>query len=231
MIPLRDDNPTVLWPIITVALIIANTAVFFYELSLLSYGPKALDGFIYQMGIVPASLIQAHIPGTGGYLTVFTSMFLHGGWMHIIGNMLYLWIFGNNVEDSMGHLRFIIFYLVAGLAAAAAHLAFNPTSTVPTIGASGAVSGVLGAYLVLFPHARVKTLIFLFGPFFRIIYLPAWVLLIFWIGLQLLSQAVAPMEPAAGGVAYAAHIGGFAAGFVLIPLFRKYRRRSHFRYS
>lgn len=227
MIPLRDDNPTVLWPIVTVALILVNTAVFFYELSL---EPKLLDALIYQLGLVPVSLLQAHIPGTGGYFTALTSMFLHGGWMHIIGNMLYLWIFGNNVEDSMGHLRFIVFYLLTGLAAAAAHLAFNPASAVPTIGASGAVSGVLGAYLVLFPHARIKTLIFLIGPFFRIIYLPAWVLLIFWIGLQLLSQAASPMDPAAGGVAYAAHIGGFVAGFVLIPLFRKYRRRTHFKY-
>lgn len=227
MIPLRDDNPTVLWPIVTVSLIIANTAAFFYELSL---EPRLLETLIYQMGMVPASIIQAHIPGTGGYFTVLTSMFLHGGWMHIIGNMLYLWIFGNNIEDSMGHLRFVFFYLITGLAAAAAHLAFNPASTVPTIGASGAVSGVLGAYLVLFPHARVQTLVTL-GFFIRIIYLPAWLLLIFWIGLQLLNQALAPMDPTAGGVAYAAHIGGFAAGLVLIPLFRKYRRRSHFRYS
>ena len=227
MIPLRDDIPTVLWPVVTIALIIANTAVFFYELSL---EPGLLDTFIYQMGMVPASIIQAHIPGTGGYLTVLTSMFLHGGWMHIIGNMLYLWIFGNNIEDSMGHPRFIVFYLVTGLAAAATHLAFNPTSTVPTIGASGAVSGVLGAYLVLFPHARVQTLITL-GFFIRIVYLPAWVLLIFWIGLQLLNQALGSIDPRAGGVAYAAHIGGFVAGLVLIPLFRKYRRRSHFRYT
>ena len=227
MIPLRDDNPTVLWPVVTVALILANTVVFFSELSL---EPKLLDALIYHMGMVPASLLQSPIPGSVGYLTVFTSMFLHGGWMHVIGNMLYLWIFGNNIEDSMGHLRFIIFYLVAGFAAAATHLALNPTSTVPTIGASGAVSGVLGAYLVLFPHARIKTLIFLFGPFFRIVYLPAWVLLIFWIGLQLLSQAVGPTDPAAGGVAYAAHIGGFAAGIILIPLLRKYRRRTHFKY-
>ena len=227
MIPLRDDNPTVLWPVVTVALILANTAVFFYELSL---EPRLLDALIYQMGMVPASITQVHIPGTGGYFTVFTSMFLHGGWMHIIGNMLYLWIFGNNIEDSMGHSRFVIFYLVTGLAAAAAHLALNPASTVPTIGASGAVSGVLGAYLVLFPHARIKTLIFLIGPFFRILYLPAWVLLIFWIGLQLLNQALIPPEAAAGGVAYAAHIGGFVAGLALIPLFRKYRRKSHFQY-
>lgn len=226
MIPLRDDNPTVLWPIVTVSLIIANTAVFFYELSL---EPRLLETLIYQMGMVPASIIQAHIPGTGGYFTVLTSMFLHGGWMHIIGNMLYLWIFGNNIEDSMGHLRFIIFYLFAGLAAAAAHLALNAASTIPTIGASGAVSGVLGAYLVLFPHARIQTLITL-GFFIRIIYLPAWVLLIFWIGLQLLNQAVAPLDSVVGGVAYAAHIGGFVAGIALIFLFRKYRRKTHFNY-
>ena len=226
MIPLRDDNPTVLWPIVTITLIIANAAVFFYELSL---EPRLLETLIYQMGMVPASLLQSPIPGSVGYFTVFTSMFLHGGWMHIIGNMLYLWIFGNNIEDSMGHVRFVIFYLLAGLVAAAAHLALNPASAVPTIGASGAVSGVLGAYLVLFPHARVQTLI-TFGFFIRMVYLPAWVLLIFWIGLQILNQALSPMDPAAGGVAYAAHIGGFVAGFALILLFRKYRRRTHFRY-
>ena len=226
MIPLRDHNPTVLWPIITVSLIIANAVVFMYELSL---GPRLLESFIYQMGMVPASILQAQIPGTGGYSTVITSMFLHGGWLHLIGNMLYLWIFGNNIEDSMGHLRFIVFYLLAGLAAAAAHLAFNPTSTVPTIGASGAVSGVLGAYLVLFPHARIETLV-TFGWFIRIVLLPAWVLLIFWIGLQFLYQLLEPIDPMAGGVAYAAHIGGFVAGVLLIPLFRKYRRKAYFKY-
>jgi len=197
-----------------------------YELSL---GPRLLESFIYQMGMVPASILQAQIPGTGGYSTVITSMFLHGGWLHLIGNMLYLWIFGNNIEDSMGHLRFIVFYLLAGLAAAAAHLAFNPTSTVPTIGASGAVSGVLGAYLVLFPHARIETLV-TFGWFIRIVLLPAWVLLIFWIGLQFLYQLLEPIDPMAGGVAYAAHIGGFVAGVLLIPLFRKYRRKAYFKY-
>jgi len=226
LIPLRDHNPTVLWPIITVSLIIANAVVFMYELSL---GPKLLESFIYQMGMVPASILQAQIPGTGGYSTVMTSMFLHGGWLHLIGNMLYLWIFGNNIEDSMGHLRFIAFYLLAGLAAAAAHLAFNPTSAVPTIGASGAVSGVLGAYLVLFPHARIETLV-TFGFLIRIVLLPAWVLLIFWIGLQFLYQLLEPMDPMAGGVAYAAHIGGFVAGVLLIPLFRKYRRKAYFKY-
>ena len=226
MIPLRDDNPTVLWPIVTIGLIVANAAVFLYELSL---DPRLLERLFYQAGMVPAALTQGRLPGTGGYLTVFSSMFLHAGLMHIAGNMLYLWIFGNNIEDSMGHLRFTTFYLLTGIAAAAAHLALNPGSTVPTIGASGAVSGVLGAYLILFPHARVQTLMTL-GWFIRIVYLPAWVLLIFWIGLQLLNQALAPTDPTAGGVAYAAHIGGFVAGLALIPLFRKYRRRSHFQY-
>lgn len=226
MIPLRDDNPTVLWPIVTVGLILANSGAFFYELSL---APHSLDTFIYQMGMVPASLLQAHIPGTGGYFTPLSSMFLHGGWMHLLGNMLYLWIFGNNIEDSMGHLRFIVFYLVVGLAAAGTHLTLNPTSTIPTIGASGAVSGILGAYLVLCPQARIQTLIIL-GWFFRIVYLPAWVLLIFWIGLQFLNQALEPGDAMTGGVAYAAHIGGFIAGFALILLFRKYRRNTHFRY-
>ena len=182
------------------------------------------------MGMVPASLLQAHISGTGGYFTPLSSMFLHGGWMHLLGNMLYLWIFGNNIEDCMGHLRFIVFYIVVGLTAAGTHLTLNPTSTIPTIGASGAVSGILGAYLVLCPQARIQTLIIL-GWFFRIVYLPAWVLLIFWIGLQFLNQALEPGDAMTGGVAYAAHIGGFLAGFALILLFRKYRRNTHFRYS
>jgi membrane associated rhomboid family serine protease len=227
LIPLRDENPTVLWPFVTVALIVANAAVFFYEVSL---QPQMLDAFIYKMGMVPASLFRPRGAESGQYFTVLTSMFLHGGWMHIIGNMLYLWIFGNNIEDSMGHLRFVFFYLLTGLVAALTHLAFNPASTVPTIGASGAVSGVLGAYLILFPHARILTLIPL-GWFIRMVYLPAWVLLIFWIALQFISQALDTMDPVGGGVAYAAHIGGFVAGLVLIPLFRKYRRRTHFKYS
>ena len=227
MIPLRDDNPTVLLPIVTVGLIIMNAAVFFYELSL---EPKLLNALIHRTGMMPAAILDNPLPASGEYLSVFTAMFLHGGWLHLAGNMLYLWIFGNNVEDSMGHLRFVIFYLVTGVAAAAAHIYTNPASAIPTIGASGAVSGVLGAYLVLFPHARVKTLVIL-GWFIRILYLPAWVLLLFWIGLQFLNHMVEPLSGAEGGIAYAAQIGGFVAGLALIPIFRKYRRRTHFRYS
>src|SRR3989338_5279739 len=228
MIPLKDDNPTNTYPFVTVGLITINTLAFIYELSL----GQRLEHFLNRYGAIPVFVLNMSSPleYPPPYVTIFTSMFLHGGFFHTAGNMLYLWIFGNNIEDSMGHFRFVIFYLVTGLAAAAAHLALNPASTIPTIGASGAVSGVLGAYLVLFPHARIQTLITL-GFFIRIIYVPAWVLLIFWIGLQLLNQALAPIDPAAGGVAYAAHIGGFAAGLVLILLFRKHRRRSHFRYS
>ncbi len=216
-----------LQPIITVTFILANAAVFLFELSL---GPKYLDSFINQMGMIPASLTQGPTHVSAAYWTPVTSMFLHGGWMHLIGNMMYLWIFGNNIEDSMGHLRFICFYLLVGLAAAATHVVLNPTSTVPTIGASGAVSGVLGAYLLLFPHARVRTLVTL-GFFIHITFLPAWVLLVVWIGFQILSHASQPLDPQAGGVAYAAHIGGFVAGLALILPFRKYRRRLYSRYT
>jgi membrane associated rhomboid family serine protease len=227
MIPLRDDNPTVLWPFVTISLIAINVAAFIYQMSLVIVDPGLEQALIYRLGMVPAVITQGVIPGSAGYSTIITSMFLHGGLMHIMGNMLYLWVFGNNVEDSMGHARFTGFYLLTGVLAAAAHIALQPTSTVPTIGASGAVSGILGAYLVLHPHARVKTLLPL-GIVFTIVYLPAWFLLIVWIGLQVLSQVFTPVAPDAGGVAYAAHIGGFVAGVVLIPLFRKYRRRRWF---
>jgi membrane associated rhomboid family serine protease len=228
MIPLRDDNPTVLWPIFTVAFILANVGVFFYQSSLFASDERLAEKFILQMGMIPAALTRGRVPGAGGYYTLVTSMFLHGGLLHLGGNMLYLWIFGNNIEDSLGHLRFIFFYLIVGVVAAATHIYFNPGSTVPTIGASGAISGILGAYLMLFPNARIKTLVPL-GIFLTVFYFPAWVLLLFWIGFQFLYQALDPIDPAAGGVAYAAHIGGFVAGFVLIHFFRKYKRRAQYR--
>ena len=228
MIPLGDENPTVLWPIITFTLIAANVVAFLYQLSLLMVDPRLEQALIYQLGLVPAALTHGVFP-VGGYATLVSSMFLHGGWMHLIGNMIYLWIFGNNVEDSMGHLRFILFYLLTGILAAAAHILMQPSSTVPTIGASGAVSGILGAYLILHPRARIKTLVPL-GIFLTVVHLPAWFFLIFWIGWQILSQAMVPIDPNAGGVAYAAHIGGFIAGVLLIAFFRKYRRRRYQRY-
>jgi membrane associated rhomboid family serine protease len=228
LIPLGDENPTVLWPVVTFLIVSANVAAFVYQLSLLMVDPYLEQALIYQLGLVPAAITHGVFPG-GPHATILSSMFLHGGWTHIIGNMLYLWIFGNNVEDSMGHLRFVLFYLLAGVVAACAHIALQPSSTVPTIGASGAVSGILGAYLIMYPRAQIKTLLPL-GIFLTVVHLPAWFFLIFWIAWQILNQALIPVDPAAGGVAYAAHIGGFMVGILLMPIFRKYRRRGYQRY-
>lgn len=222
MIPLRDDNPCNIRPIVTVTFLIACVLVFLWQLSL---GPRAFQAAVFQLGVIPATLLGgdslppelALLPPA---LTVFTSMFLHGDWMHLIGNMLYLWIFGNNIEDAMGHVRFVIFYLLCGIAAVLAQALPDPGSTIPMIGASGAISGVLGAYLLLYPRAHVLVLIPL-GFFSRLIHLPAMFVLGFWFVLQLINQAVAPSG--GGGVAFGAHIGGFVAGMALIPLF-KYRR-------
>jgi rhomboid family protein len=229
LIPLGDENPTVLRPVITFTLIAVNVVAFLYQLSLLMADPRLEQALIYHLGLVPAALTRGVLP-VRGYATLVSSMFLHGGWMHLIGNMIYLWIFGNNVEDSMGHLRFVLFYLLTGIVAACAHIAMQPLSTVPTIGASGAVSGILGAYLILHPRARIKTLLPL-GIFLTVVYLPAWFFLIFWIGWQIFSQALAPIDPNVGGVAYTAHIGGFISGVLLIVFFRKYRRRGYQRYQ
>jgi membrane associated rhomboid family serine protease len=218
MIPLRDDNPTTLRPVITVGLIALCTLAFFWQLSL---GARA-EAVIQALGVMPAALfgkltLSPELMQVPAALTVVTSMFLHGGWMHLIGNMLYLWIFGNNVEDAMGHGRFVVFYLLCGVAAVLAQAVPAPDSTIPMIGASGAISGVLGAYLLLYPHARVLVLIPL-GVFSRMLYLPAMVVLGFWFLLQLLSTLLA--DPHQPGVAFGAHAGGFAAGMLLIPLFK-----------
>ena len=228
MIPLSDDNPTVLWPVVTILLIAANLAVFAYQIALVAVDPSLEESLVHQLGLIPAVVTRVSFPPRG-WSTLVSSMFLHGGWIHIIGNMMYLWIFGNNVEDSMGHLRFMLFYLLTGLLAAAAHIAMQPTSTLPTIGASGAVSGILGAYLILYPRARVRTLLPL-GIFWTVMRLPAWFFLVFWIGWQIFSQTIADIDPYSGGVAYAAHIGGFVSGILLIFVFRKYRRQTATRY-
>jgi membrane associated rhomboid family serine protease len=220
MIPLHDDNPTRLRPIVTTLLIAACALAFFWQLSL---GEQGFELAVRALGVTPATLIgHQHLPPEL-YLvppaaTLVSSMFLHGGWMHIVGNMLYLWIFGNNVEDAMGHMRFAVFYLLCGLAAALAQAIPNPASAVPMIGASGAISGVLGAYLLLYPHARVLTLIPL-GFYVRFVYLPAWLLLGFWFVLQIINTLLVAEER--GGVAWGAHIGGFVAGVALIPLFKR----------
>jgi membrane associated rhomboid family serine protease len=221
MIPLHDDNPTAITPWVTVTFIGLCVLVFFWQLSL---GDR-LQAAVYSLGVIPATLIGGkslpeELLMVPPWITMFTSMFMHGGLMHLAGNMLYLWIFGNNVEDAMGHLRFVAFYLLCGIAAVMAQALPNPGSEVPMIGASGAISGVLGAYLLLFPHARVLVVI----PLGLILYtarIPAGFVLGFWFVLQLISSAGAGGQE--GGVAFGAHIGGFVVGMALIPFF-KYRR-------
>jgi membrane associated rhomboid family serine protease len=219
LFPLKDDNPTTITPYVTVALIAANVLVFFYQLSL----GERLDQFIYQYGAIPAVILGSQtlpadmvaIPAT---LSLFTSMFMHGGFMHIIGNMLYLWIFGNNIEDAMGHVKFILFYFITGLAASMAHLLSDVSSTIPTVGASGAISGVLGAYLLLYPRAQVMTFLMLFY-FIRLMYIPAGLVLGFWFLLQIVNSVIS--GAGGGGVAWWAHIGGFVAGMALVGIFKK----------
>jgi membrane associated rhomboid family serine protease len=217
--PLKDDNPSESAPIVTVALIVLNALFFVYQISLEAGGAdgaRAGQAFIEEFGLVPCRLTGACRVGPelpSPVLTIFTSMFMHGGLFHIGGNMLYLWIFGNNVEDTLGHGRYLLFYLLSGVAAALAQTAVGPSSMVPMVGASGAVSGVLGAYLLLFPHARVTTLIIL-GFFFRLVQIPAMVVLGFWIVLQLLNGLGS--FGSSGGVAFFAHIGGFLVGMGLL---------------
>jgi membrane associated rhomboid family serine protease len=218
LIPLRDINPTERFAIVTFVLIALNVSVFLYELTL---GDMAGELFVETLAVTPARLFAAGRAADGAIpvaATLFTSMFLHGGPLHIAGNMLYLWIFGNNVEDATGRLRFILFYVLCGLFAAYAHAYLNRSSQVPMIGASGAVSGVLGAYLLLFPHARVVTLV-VFGFYVRTIEVPAMAVLGFWFVLQFLNALVS--SEASGGVAWHAHVAGFAAGMLLIGLFKR----------
>jgi membrane associated rhomboid family serine protease len=216
VIPLRDDNPTTHPPITTIVLIVSCALVFLWQ----TFNMSRMEQIVLMLGVTPAKLTgitsygHTDIPAL---LTVVTSMFLHGGWMHLIGNMLFLWIFGNNVEDAMGHYRFILFYLLCGSTAVLAQTLISPDSMVPMIGASGAISGVLGAYLLLYPHARVLVLIPL-GLLTRLIYLPALLVLGFWLVLQVISSLLA--DPNQPGIAFGAHVGGFIAGMLLIPLFK-----------
>jgi len=210
MIPLRDVIPSRTTPYITITIIVLNALAWLFELSL---PHESLNEFLTVYGVVPAYF---------AYPTLITSMFLHGSWSHVIGNMWYLWIFGDNVEDRVGHGRFIIFYLLCGIAAALGQLAMDPTSQLPTIGASGAIAGVMGAYFVLYPQSRVLTLI----PwiFIQIVELPAIMLLGFWFLMQLFSAgtvAVTAASHGSGGVAFAAHVAGFLAGVGGVFLFRK----------
>jgi membrane associated rhomboid family serine protease len=226
VIPLRDANPTRRRPVVTIGLIAVCIAVFGYELLVqASDGDAGLGRLFLRFGLIPA-LITGQLggtvdPGFGGPFSVVSSMFLHGDPLHIGFNMLYLWIFGNNIEDRFGHLGFLAFYLGGGIVAAAAQVLVDPTSTVPVIGASGAIAAVLGAYLVLFPGARVLSLIY-FGLFFQLIQVPAIVLLGFWFAVQVFDSVVSlGGAGSSGGVALFAHVGGFLAGVIVGLLVRQ----------
>jgi membrane associated rhomboid family serine protease len=230
MFPIRDDNPTLGTPAITVVLIGLNVAAW-----ILIQGMGAepvLSQSVCELGLIPGELLgrlpagytlpmsrdMSCVIGPPHWFTPLTSMFLHGGWLHLIGNMWFLWLFGNNVEDSMGHGRYLVFYLMCGLAAAAAQTLVNPTSALPMVGASGAISGVMGAYIVLYPRVRIHMLIFL-GFFITRAVVPAYLMLGYWLLLQVLG-GLPSLGDEAGGVAFWAHAGGFLAGAVLILVFR-----------
>ena len=227
MIPFRDNIPSRSTPIITICLILINTVVFIFELSL----GDALEPFIFQFGVIP-ELVRTWPQSDLSFLAVaipfLTSMFLHGGWLHLIGNMWYLWIFGDNIEDRLGHFTFLLFYLLCGLGAGVVHTILNISSTVPSVGASGAIAGVLGAYVVSYPFARVLTLVPVF-VFMQVIEIPALIVLGFWFIMQFFYGTAALATTSvgnSGGVAWWAHVGGFVIGILLIGLFpRKDRQR------
>ncbi len=231
MFPYKDENPTELTPVVTLGIIAVNAMVWLLVQGLGADEPLARS--VCQLGLIPGEVLRTVPPGTSVPLgpgvhcvltadahwsTVLTSMFMHGGWFHIIGNMWFLWVFGNNIEDSMGHARFVVFYLLCGVAAAAAQMLVAPRSVVPMVGASGAISGVMGAYTLLYPRVRVHTLVTL-GFFVTTVTLPAYVMLGYWFVLQLLMGAVGALSPTEGGVAVWAHVGGFLTGLLLVKLF------------
>jgi membrane associated rhomboid family serine protease len=220
MIPLKDNIPSSRIPLITIGLIVINVLVYLNQLTL---PPRAALRFVYLYGLIPVEISQWQLlvpHPVPLYGTILTSMFVHGGLFHLAGNMLYLWIFGDNVEDRLGRFRFLLFYLLSGVGAAAAQILSDPHSKIPMVGASGAISGVLGAYLLLYPHARVVTLVF-FGWFVRVIEIRALIVLGFWIVVQLVSGLLT-WGAQVGGVAWFAHVGGFVAGLVMvIPLRRR----------
>ena len=213
MFPLRDTQPSYSKPVVTVCLIVINILVFLFEFSLDDYSQNA---FIATYGLTPDHF---HL------INVLTAMFLHGGWMHVLGNMWFLWIFGDNIEDILGHGKFLAFYLLCGFAAAMAQVLLSPDSRVPMVGASGAIAGVMGAYLVKFPRSQIRTLAFIVF-FITTFDVPAWVMLIYWFGIQLFSGvgSLGSTQVSQGGTAFFAHVGGFIAGIILINLMRPKER-------
>jgi membrane associated rhomboid family serine protease len=231
MLPLRDDQPSYSTPWVNGFLIGLNLLIFLGEATL---DPRSLELLLRQFGVVP-SHVSAFLSGSPRYsllavaLPFFTSMFLHGSWMHVIGNMWFLYIFGDNVEDYLGHFMYLVFYLLVGLIAMAAQVAVNPHSTVPTLGASGAIAGVLGAYFIVYPRARVLTWFFVF-----VVWVPAWIILGYWFVLNFLSgtaTSLAVHRQNMGGVAFWAHVGGFASGALLVKLFPERGRRYPYAYQ
>jgi len=219
MFPIHDENPTVIKPIVTWLLMAICVGVFLWEISA---GQELLGIRIYALGVIPSVLfnigeLDPSLAWVPAEITIFTSMFMHAGWAHLIGNLLYLWVFGNNIEAAMGHARFLLFYLLCGIAAVLAQALPDVRSEVPMVGASGAISGVLGAYLLLYPMARVHVIIPIFIFPMRVL-LSAMFVLVFWFGMQLFSSL---MSTGQSGVAFGAHIGGFIAGIVLVALFKQ----------
>ncbi len=218
MFPIRDTQPSYSRPVVTIIIIVINLLVFLYEFSLDDYSRNL---FISTYGLVPDHF---------SYINILTSMFLHGGWFHVLGNMWFLWIFGDNVEDILGHGKYLVFYLLCGVAAAVSQVAFNLGSRVPMVGASGAIAGVMGAYLLKFPRSRILTFVIII-VFFTTFEVPAWVMLIYWFGIQLFSGvgSIGDTQAAQGGTAFFAHVGGFIAGMILISTMgtreRYWRRR------
>ena len=232
MIPLKDDAPRYSTPWVNYCLLGLNVAVFLFEVAL---PPGGREQFLFQFGMVPGK-ITALVNGAPGahadmaLVPVLTSMFLHASWLHLIGNMWFLWIFGDNIEDHLGHFKYLLFYLMAGIAAAGLQTVLNPRSTLPNVGASGAIAGVMGAYFILFPSARVLTLVPFLFVFF--LWVPAWIILGYWFVIQFLSGAATSITATGqqtGGIAFWAHVGGFLAGITMIKLFPSRPRR--FRYD
>jgi membrane associated rhomboid family serine protease len=231
MFPIRDENPHFLTPLVTYGIIGLNAAVWVLVQGV--GGNPALASSVCELGLIPGEILGTVAPGTSfpltpelacvvdarrAYYTVFTSMFMHGGWFHVLSNMWFLWIFGNNVEDSMGHVRFAFFYVLCGLVAAGLQVASNPGSAIPMVGASGAIGGVMGAYVLLYPRVNVHMFLW-FGFFFTTVAVPAYFMLGYWFLIQVVG-GLGSLQSEGGGVAFWAHVGGFAAGAALIPLFK-----------